>query len=347
AFGVSGRAPGAFDALRSWSPVAGDEGEPGVTPDNIGNPDLGPEMTQEIELGFEGALLDARVSYDFTYYYQKTTETLINVAQIPSIGFAGSQLMNVGRVDNWGTESMVDVSVIRGQDVDWTLGLRFSTNKNEVIDLGGADQISNSIVVGYPLPRLRDEIMLNPDAVGVAPEYERGYIGPQYPTWSWGVNTNLVLFRTVTLDALGEFHGGHYVTGGVQYGNSYRWVWPPCFPIYEEWFANGEAIGDLTAYELGTCIRGFHQSGYRVSKADFFKLRSVSLSFQIPQRFLVGGMGSASFRLSGRNILTITDSHWLDPETTEDGSIRGDFNRSEWYNLPPYRTFLASLQINF
>jgi len=346
AFGMSGRAPGAFDAIRSWGPVAGDEGEPGVTPDNIGNPDLGPEMTREIEVGFEGALLDARVSYDFTYFHQKTTETLINVAQIPSIGFAGSQLMNVGRVDNWGTESMVDVGVIRRPDVDWTLGLRFATNKNEVKDLGGQEQISNSIVVGYPLPRLRDEIMQNPDAVGVAPIYERDYIGPQYPTWSWGLNSNIVLFRTVTLDALGEFHGGHYVTGGTAYGNSYRGVWPPCEDIYAEYDANG--IGNLTAYELGTCIRGYHQSGYWVSKADFFKLRSVSLNFQIPERFLrVGAIRSASLRLSGRNILTITDSHWLDPETTEDGSIRGDFNRSEWYNLPPYRTFLASLQINF
>jgi hypothetical protein len=187
--------------------------------------------------------------------------------------------------------------------------------------------------------------MQNPDAVGVAPEYVRDYIGPQYPTWSWGLNTNLVLFRTVTLDALGEFHGGHYMTGGTAYGNSYRWVWPECEPIYDEYHANG--ITNLTAFELGTCIRGYHQSGYWVSKGDFFKLRSVSLNFQIPERFLVGAIRSASFRLSGRNLFTITDSHWLDPETTEDGSMRGDFDRSEWYNLPPYRTFLASLQINF
>jgi hypothetical protein len=345
AFGVSGRAPGVFDALRSWSPVAGDEGEPGVTPDNIGNAELGPEKTREIEVGFEGTLLDARVSYDFTYFHQKTTETLIGVDQIPSIGFAGSQLTNIGQVDNWGTESMVDVGVIRRPDVDWTIGFRFATNKNEVVDLGGAEQLSTSIVVGYPLPRRRDEIMTNPGVLGVAPEYVRDYIGPQYPTWSWGLNTNLVLFRRVTLDALGEFHGGNYMTGGVAYGNSYRWVWPPCEPIYEEYRANG--ITNLTSTELGRCIRGYHQSGYHVSKGDFFKLRSVSLNFQIPERFLVGAIRAASLRLAGRNLLTITDCHWLDPEAAEDGSIRGDFTRGEWYNLPSYRTFLASLQINF
>jgi hypothetical protein len=52
-------------------------------------------------------------------------------------------------------------------------------------------------------------------------------------------------------------------------------------------------------------------------------------------------------RLSGRNIFKITDSHWLDPEGGEDQSYRNELGRSEWYNLPPYRTFLVSLQVNF
>jgi outer membrane receptor protein involved in Fe transport len=347
AFGVSGRAPGAFDALRTWDPVAGDEGKPAVTPANIGNPDLGPEKTREIEVGFEGNLLDAKISYDFTYYNQKTTETLIGVSQIPSIGFAGSQLTNIGEVDNWGTETQLDVGIIRGVDVDWTVGFRFATNKSEVIDLGGQEQISSSIRVGYPLPGLWGAQCQNCDQglVGVAPVYETEYLGPQYPTWSWGISTNLVLFRRVTLDLLGEYQGGNVMTGGVAYGNSYRWVWPPCQDIYDEYNANG--ITNLTPHQLGKCIRGYHNSGMWLSKGDFFKLRSVSLNFQVPERFLVGGMGSASLRLSGRNIFTITNSDWLDPEGSEEASLRGTGFRSEWYNLPPYRTFLASLQVNF
>jgi TonB-dependent SusC/RagA subfamily outer membrane receptor len=345
ALGVSGRAPGAFDALRTWEPVAGDDAQPGVTPDNIGDRKLGPERTREIEVGFEGNMLDARVALDFTYYWQKTTETLIGVEQVPSEGIPGTQLKNVGQVDNWGMEAMVDVNFIRRPNVDWTMGFRLATHENEVIDLGGPEQISNSIVVGYPLPRRRDEIITNPHEVGVEPEYERGYIGPQYPTWSWGINTNLVLWRGVTLDAVGEFFGGHWMTGGVAYGNSYRGVWPGCEDEYAEYEANG--IQNLTALQLARCIRAYRQSGAWTTKGDFFKLRSASINFQIPERFLVGGIRSASFRLSGRNIFKITDSHWLDPEGGEDQSFRNELGRSEWYNLPPYRTFLASLQVNF
>ena len=56
AYGQSGRAPGAFDAVRTWN-ATGFATDPAFTPDNVGNPDLGPEVTAEWEVGF-----DARVA---------------------------------------------------------------------------------------------------------------------------------------------------------------------------------------------------------------------------------------------------------------------------------------------
>src|SRR5690625_6597747 len=41
AVGESGQAPGAFDAVGTWPPVAGEEGHPGFTPNQIGNRDRG------------------------------------------------------------------------------------------------------------------------------------------------------------------------------------------------------------------------------------------------------------------------------------------------------------------
>src|SRR5690606_28369631 len=46
AVGESGKAPGAFDAVRTWEPIAADDGKPGFTPAQLGNPDLGPERTR-------------------------------------------------------------------------------------------------------------------------------------------------------------------------------------------------------------------------------------------------------------------------------------------------------------
>src|SRR5690606_9455311 len=73
AYGQSGRAPGAFDAVRTWSSQDGSFlGQPAFVPQNRGNPDLGPEVTAEIEGGFDASWLQDRLRLDFTYYHSTT-----------------------------------------------------------------------------------------------------------------------------------------------------------------------------------------------------------------------------------------------------------------------------------
>src|SRR3712207_7994524 len=49
ALGESGKAPGAFDAIPTWDPVAGDDAQPAVSVAQRGNPKLGPERTRRSE----------------------------------------------------------------------------------------------------------------------------------------------------------------------------------------------------------------------------------------------------------------------------------------------------------
>src|SRR5690606_22281725 len=112
AYGQSGRAPGTFDAVRTWDPI-GFIGRPAFQPDNRGNPDLGPEITSEFEMGFEGSWLEDRLSATFTYFNQKTSDALMNVSAIPSLGFSSSQQENVGEIENKGVELQLDGSVIQ------------------------------------------------------------------------------------------------------------------------------------------------------------------------------------------------------------------------------------------
>ncbi len=104
AVGTAGKAPGAFDATRTWNPIAANDGEAGLTPGNIGNPDLGPEKTLEIEGGFDADLFDARLNVEFTYYDATTTDALFSVRPIPSEGWLNTQLENVGELRSKGIE---------------------------------------------------------------------------------------------------------------------------------------------------------------------------------------------------------------------------------------------------
>jgi TonB-dependent starch-binding outer membrane protein SusC len=65
AYGHAGRAPGAFDAVRTWNPVGWGE-RVAYRAANVGNPDLGPERTVETEFGFDSSLLNDRLNHYFT-----------------------------------------------------------------------------------------------------------------------------------------------------------------------------------------------------------------------------------------------------------------------------------------
>jgi hypothetical protein len=115
AYGQSGRAPGVFDAVRTWTNT-GLAGVPAFVPQNVGNADLGPEVTAEF-----GSWASDRVRSTFTCYRQVTSDALLDRAQIPSLGFTASQLSNIGKVENKGTETSLEVTPV--QTADWGLDL--------------------------------------------------------------------------------------------------------------------------------------------------------------------------------------------------------------------------------
>ncbi|PYO96567.1 MAG: hypothetical protein DMD60_09825 [Gemmatimonadetes bacterium] len=104
AYGESGRAPITNTAVRSYRPVTGPNDVDAVTPEFIGNPDLGPERGKEIELGVDAGLWNDRVGLEFTYYRKKTVDEILQREIAPSIGFSGQQPFNAGAVLNQGIE---------------------------------------------------------------------------------------------------------------------------------------------------------------------------------------------------------------------------------------------------
>ncbi|MFQ5536116.1 MAG: TonB-dependent receptor domain-containing protein [Gemmatimonadota bacterium] len=365
AIGESGKAPGTFDAVRTWESVSGDEGQPAVTPDNLGNPDLGPEKTREFEFGFEGSTLNDRVTFEYTYYNQKTFDALIAVRQLPSAGFVGTQLENVGEVRNKGHEAFLNITPVASDFVTWDVGLRLATNNSEVIDLGGLESINlgwrnyvrapkydpgydgpltfRNDTVYYPLPVFCHDRVQNPDEVG-KPQYAEECLGPTTPTKTYGINTSITLGERLTIDVLGEGQGGHVLSSGTAYQNTRRSVWPLCRETFDAIAAGNR--DQLTAGERALCDPGQTRYGMWTQKADFFKIRSASISYRVPDDWLPGSIRAATVRLQGRNLATFTDYQGIDPEAFEDGSREVLF-RQEYYNLPPIRSFIFSVKVDF
>jgi hypothetical protein len=187
----------------------------------------------------------------------------------------------------------------------------------------------------------------NRDEKGVRPEWEEEYLGPARPTTTWGLNTQMTFFRRLTLDALGEFQGGHVRQAGTARQNVRRRYWPGCGDVIAA-VAETRYPSQYTAAELGLCSYRDAAYGEWTQKADFFRLRSVSLSFRMPDDWLPTGATGLTLRAQGRNLWHTTDWPGIDPEGNSYGTSAGwAWSIREYYNLPTPKVFVFSATVNF
>ena len=169
AYGQSTQQPGTIDALRFYgqSAVRKDAvSGSGVTIANLGNADLKPELSQEIEAGFDAGLFSNRVTLEATYFYKKTSDALIKREIVPSLGTTSTQFFNLGQVSNQGIELRVDTRIIDKPNFAWDLTFSGSLYKNNLDELGeGVAPITLGFiqrhVEGYPLGGIWDRPILS------------------------------------------------------------------------------------------------------------------------------------------------------------------------------------------
>ena len=370
ALGQSGRAPGAFDAVRTWSPE-GLAGIPAFGPENVGNDEIGPEVTTEVEGGFDATWLSNRLTTTFTYYHQTTADALFNVPQIPSGGFTQSQLTNVGKIRNSGIEAQIDATVFQGEDWGLDLGLNISTNESEILELD-EELETTCFKVGYPLrarcnqmvanpdaivnsfdevefvePFLADGVTRNPDFQGDGTAASHFLYGPNLPTTFLSPSITVRAPNGITLNARGDYKGGFYMNEQVfPIGRSVRS--PLCFPYYQDPENSNAVQANIPAIWMARCGSTSQQEGY-MWDATFFKLRSVSASipvdFAFPDR-----VGTSMLTIALNNsFLWMKEMPFMDPETSADPG--GSDGPQQGYNfeetVPAPIVLRVSLRVTF
>jgi hypothetical protein len=346
AFGSAGRAPGAFDAVRTYQGV-GWGPSPAVRPLNLGNSELGPERTTELELGFDHSAFDGRFSLDFTWYKARTTDALFNVSSIPSQGFLGSVLKNVGELEKSGIEAVLSGTVIDRPMLGVTLGLNVTTNQSKVVSLGGIPSFSVGgegwVVEGQPAPVIQGKLIRNPNAVGAAPDtVSRHNFGPSNPTRILGGSINIRTWKNISILARGEYQGGAFINEGASYNALSRSVlWPTCFDAYPKITANQP----VTVREQLTCIRANVRSDMFIFPADFFKMRDVTMT--VPLGRLIPRTASSSLVFTAQNFFRRNKGLTLfDPEMSDNGGFNAGV-RAINEQIPAPAVFLTSLRISF
>ena len=367
AYGQSGQQPENFAALQSYEPVTAGSGSPAVTPQFIGNPDLAPERGQEVELGFESGLLDDRVGLEFTWYHQKTRDAILLRDVAPSLGFPGSQFINLGAIKNTGLELGLNLNPVRRENLNLDFTVSFSQNDSEVLDLGGEDFIvigSQRHMLGFPVAGWFREVVVNaelgpdgravnvmcdggrpareggpPALTGGAPvpcsQAPRLYLGRASPKYEGAVSSTLTLWERLRLYALVDFKGGHQA-----FDNNTRarcQVFLNCLETIEPENYDPKVVAQMQS--PGTLV------DFIINPASFAKLREVSLSYGVPEtvtrRF---GAERGTISLALRNVHTWTDWTGLDPEAFFVTQLH---TRLEQDNTPQLMSFVTTVNLSF
>ncbi|HET9984432.1 MAG TPA: TonB-dependent receptor, partial [Longimicrobiales bacterium] len=140
ALGRSGLQPGAFDKFTTFTPLASSSG-PGLAPSNLGNPDLKPEVSTELEAGSEIGFWSDRAGIDFTYWHRTVDNVLIARQFEMSGGFRNPQLDNIGQMKAWGLELNGKALVINRPNLQLNLNANAAFLRERITDLGGAPPI--------------------------------------------------------------------------------------------------------------------------------------------------------------------------------------------------------------
>jgi len=347
AYGTSGKQPGPFDAvtLLSVSSVTLPDGSSaiGFQPTRRGNSDLKPETGSEIELGFDTSLWDGRFGVEFTYFNQTTKDALILKPVPPSSGFTAGVWDNVGEVKNSGVEVALDATLLQRSSLLWSTRLTYSHLTSEITELAAPIAIGGRGLQehreGYPFGAyFMYPVTLQGDQVVVADERE--FVGQPTPSYTGALSSTLSLFDgRVRFYGLLEYMGGHKT---VNYTETYqcRTAFGTCKARFEK-----DANGNLTdmARLKGDPAANF-QSYHFTYKADFAKLRQLSVNITIPSAW-TGYLGadSGDFGIVASNLFTITDYPGTDPEINSQG--RENASQREFFSagVPSALSFRLSL----
>ncbi|BAV08794.1 iron complex outermembrane recepter protein [Filimonas lacunae] len=201
-----------------------------------GNSNLVPEKKYEAEFGIEARFLNNRIGMDVNYYTNQIKNQIINLSTAGSVG-AGSQIINVGEIDNKGLEVGLNFTPIVTKAFKWDMRVNYSFSKSKVKSLtSGLNQIvfydgeqsAFRIVAGvgetlgniYVMPRAtneKGELLINDDGLYVIDKSRYVKAGNIMPKAIGGIS-NTFTYKSFSLDFTADYRiGGQLLSPPTKY----------------------------------------------------------------------------------------------------------------------------------
>ena len=306
------------------------------------NDNLKWETTISYNVGLDLALFKDRLRLTADYYYKKTNDLLLNVPVSALTYGVSSMLQNIGNVTNQGIEIGLTATLLQTKNLQWTVNANVAKNVNKITDVAGYDQLitGNTILrkdeaigsfyglVFDGIVQLDEDRSKLPTQNGAIPEpgqekfrdlngdgkvdqNDRTIIGQTQPKVTFGLTSS---FSFRHWDAFIQFQGA---TGHSVYNSLRRALELPtdCYNVsadlLDAWTPENPSntiprISDTRPYSL-------IDTRY-VEKADFLKLKTLSIGYTIKLERLKLKVKSVRLHATASNLLTLTSYKGYDPE---------------------------------
>lgn len=362
---------GPYDRFITYQPTVYTGGA--TAPRNqIGNPNIRPEIKEEIEAGAEMSMLKGRLGFQFSIYSQKITDLVLPFNIAPSNG-ASSIIDNLGAMENKGFEIMLSGTPVKTSKFRWDASLLLNHFRNKITELYanagfiGFDQSNTQgVLLGEPVGiyyvnyfarNNNGEYLLRNVNGSDLPQVERGNVATGEPQRDAnGQPTGSPLRKILgdpnpdlTGSLINEFTMGNFGVriqlDGLYGAEIYNW---------DKITRDNVGLGPLAEQELkGEVPRGWVASiggfiGPRIQEqhiedGSFTKLRELAVSYTLNK---IKFANSMRFSLIGRNLFSWDNYNFgYDPEINSAGQsfVRG----TDFGSFPIPRVIQFSIVTNF
>ena len=347
-YGITGSDQiGDYKFISLYNPVAQSIPYQGLTAyeaSALVNPYLEWEETSKTQIGLDLGWLNDRILLNSNFYINQSSNQLAQYTLPSTTGFNSIIRNQPYKIRNKGWELALNTKNISRTDFSWITNINFSVPKTVLVDYPDIVKSSaaSTAIVGLPLTALRVYHFLGVDpATGIyqfadkngnptsTPNYDEDakVIIDQAPKYYGGFHNSLT-FKGVQLDFMFSFVKQIAKNYSFGYGtpgrfNSGNYNQPSS--LLQRWQKPGD-IAPIQKFTSGTGLNQYlnyaYQSDAAWSDASYIRLKNVSLSWQLPKRWVnKANLLNFSLFLQGQNLWTITHYTGLDPETKSTSSL--------------------------
>jgi TonB-linked SusC/RagA family outer membrane protein len=326
------------------------QGISGLQPSRLFNPDFGWETNKKMELALEIGFFKDRIFLTSSWFQNRSSDQLVGIPLPTTTGFSSIQGNLDATVQNSGLEFSLRTVNMKRRNFSWTTNFNLTSSENKLLSFPGLESSTykNQYVIGHSL-NIRKAYHytglntatgtyqftdVNNDGIISSVEDAKTIIdlNPQY----YGGIQNQLQYRGFNLDFLFQFVK-------QQGANSNTFTPMPGTMVNQprEIISRWKSAGDLGPYQGYSNSNGIRQSAYSyftrsdeaVSDASYIRLKNVSLTYVLPERWT--RRFTCRISLQGQNVLTFSKYKGVDPEFKVSGY------------LPPLRVYASSIQLTF